>query len=79
MDTKLNSSDTEQFVESVIRTAIEQATDKALHDLQDQLGITNGDYSFDVAIRLQEHLDALVKDYCDILNGQLGFREAIND
>ena len=57
-------------IELVIRTAIEQAADKVLHDLQDQLGITNGDYSFDTAIHLQEHLDALVKDYRDILNDQ---------
>ena len=57
-------------IESVIRTAIEQAADNVLYDLQDQLGISTGDYSPDVAIHLQEHLDALVKDYCDILNDQ---------
>lgn len=58
-------------VELVIKHAIEQAVDNTLYDLQEQLGITNGDYSFDTAIHLQEHLNALVKDYCDILDSQL--------
>lgn len=58
---------------AAIKHAIEQAVDNTLHDLQEQLGITNGDYSFDIAIHLQEHLNALVKDYCDILDSQLMF------
>ena len=57
-------------IESVIRIAIEQAANNILYDLQSRLGITSGDYSPDVAIHLQEHLNALVKDYCDILNDQ---------
>ena len=60
----------ETEVKDIIKTAIEQAANNALYDLQSRLGITTGDYSPDVAIHLQEHLDALVKDYCDILNDQ---------
>lgn len=57
-------------IESVIRIAIEQAAGNVLYELQEQFGIKDGDYSFDTAIHLQEHLSALVKDYCDILNDQ---------
>ena len=57
-------------IESVIRAAIEQAANNVLYDLQSKLDITSGDYSPDVSIHLQEHLSALVKDYCDILNDQ---------
>ena len=60
----------ETEVKDIIKTAIEQAADNVLYDLQSRLGITSGDYSPDVAIHLQEHLNALVKDYCDILNDQ---------
>ena len=60
----------ETEVKDIIKTAIEQAANNVLYDLQNRLGITSGDYSPDVAIHLQEHLSALVKDYCDILNDQ---------
>ena len=61
----------ETEVKDIIKIAIEDAADNALHYLQERLDIKTGDYSPDVAIDLQEHLDALVKDYCDILNSQL--------
>lgn len=60
----------ETEVKDIIKTAIEKAADNVLYDLQSRLGIITGDYSPDVAIHLQEHLSALVKDYCDILNDQ---------
>ena len=60
----------ETEVKDIIKTAIEKAADNVLYDLQSRLGITSGDYSPDVAMHLQEHLNALVKDYCDILNDQ---------
>lgn len=56
--------------EVFFRNAIIQAVDKTFHSLQTMLGITDGGYGFDVAINLEEHLSALVKDYCDIFEDQ---------
>ena len=52
------------------RNAITQAADNALFHLQSLLGITDGGYHFDIAINIDEHLSALIKDYCDIFEDQ---------
>jgi hypothetical protein len=56
--------------EVFIRNAITNAADNTLRQLQDLLGITDGGYAPGTAIKLQEHLSALVKDYCDIFSDQ---------
>lgn len=56
--------------EVFLRNSITQAANNALYNLQSLLGISNGDYSPSTAIHLQEHLNALVKDYCDIFSDQ---------
>lgn len=56
--------------EVFIRNAITQAADNALFHLQSLLGITGGGHDFDVALYIGEHLNTLVKDYCDIFSNQ---------
>jgi len=56
--------------EVFIRNAITNAAYNALYHLQGLLGIKVGDYAPDVALQLEEHLNALVKDYCDIFSDQ---------
>lgn len=60
----------DQAAEVFIRNAIEQAADETIRHLQSLLGITDGGYFPTTAINLDEHLEALVKDYCAILNDQ---------
>lgn len=60
----------DKAAEVFIRNAIDKAANDTLRKLQDLLGIETGDVSPGVAMHLQEHLDALVKDYCDILSDQ---------
>ena len=56
--------------EVFIRNAITLAANNALQHLQDLINITDGGYAPDIALHLPEHLEALVKDYCDILSDQ---------
>lgn len=56
--------------EVFIRNAITQAVNDTLYKLQSLLGIKTGDYSPDIAIHEPEHLETLVKDYCDIFKDQ---------
>lgn len=56
--------------EVFIRNAITNAADNTLRQLQDLLGIEDGGYAPGTAVNLQEHLNALVKDYCDIFSDQ---------
>ena len=68
-----NMDDTEVIdmaAEVFFRNAITQAANNVLFHLQSLLSITDGDYHFDVAIHLQEHLDALIEDYCNIFEDQ---------
>ena len=65
-DTEVVDMATEVF----IRNAIIQAVDNTLRHLQDLLGIEAGDYAPGTALHLDEHLNALVKDYCDIFSDQ---------
>lgn len=56
--------------EVFIRNAIVQAANDTLYKLQCLLGIKTGDYDPWTALHEQEHLEALVKDYCDIFKDQ---------
>lgn len=60
----------DKAAEVFIRNAIDKAANDTLYNLQTLLGIETGDVSPGVTMHLQEHLDALVKDYCDILSDQ---------
>ena len=60
----------DKAAEVFIRNAITNIANDTLRKLQDLLGIKTGDVSPGVAMHLQEHLDILTKDYCDILNDQ---------
>lgn len=56
--------------EVFIRIAITRAADKALYDLQSLLGIDDGGFHPGTALHIDEHVNTLVKDYCDIFSGQ---------
>lgn len=60
----------DQAAEVFIRNAITNAADNTLRQLQNLLGITDGGYAPNTALNLNEHLNALVKDYCDIFSDQ---------
>lgn len=60
----------DKAAEVFIRNAIDKAANETLYNLQTLLGIKDGGVSFDVALHLDEHLNVLVKDYCDILSDQ---------
>ena len=53
-----------------IRNAITNAADSTLKKLLDLLNIDDGGYCPGTALHLDEHLNALVKDYCDIFSDQ---------
>ena len=61
----------EKAAKVFIKAAITNAADDALSKLQDLAGIKTGDWPFDVATDIDEHLEALVNDYCDIFKAQL--------
>ena len=56
--------------EVFIRNAILQAANDTLYKLQSLIGIKDGGYNPGTAMHEQEHLEALVKDYCDIFKDQ---------
>ena len=56
--------------EVFIRNAITNAADSTLKKLLDLLDIDDGGYCLGTAVHLDEHLNALVKDYCDIFSDQ---------
>lgn len=60
----------DRAAEVFIRNAITNAADNALYHLQGLLDIKAGDYAPGTALQLEEHLNALVRDYCDIFSDQ---------
>ena len=60
----------DKAAEVFIRNAITQAADNALYHLQSLLDIKAGDYAPGTALHIDEHVNALVKDYCDIFSDQ---------
>lgn len=56
--------------EVFFKRAITQAVDNTFYNLQSLLGIDDGGFCPSMALHVNEHLETLVKDYCDILNSQ---------
>lgn len=60
----------DKAAEVFIRNAITQAADNALFHLQSLLGIDDGGFHPGTALHIDEHVNTLVKDYCDIFSDQ---------
>lgn len=69
----INEDDSEvidKAAEVFIRNAITQAADNALCHLQSLLGIDDCRFHSGTALHIDEHVNTLVKDYCDIFSEQ---------